>query len=345
MIEEIKDISLLKDLFDKYKDNYDPIINDYTKIYAYKIDNKYVSFIVAQILYENAEIIDVFTLEEYRRRGIAKELMHKIIDDEQVKNITLEVNINNKNAILMYNSLGFKETTIRKGYYNGEDAFLMLKKKYKYIIFDIGKVLVGSKEGRWYLTPMLLDLTKGIEKEKVIEVLQKYWDLVRADKPIKTLEEEYNMFVEYYSKVLEELNLDTSLSKDIAYDKVYTTNEYFFYDDVKRTIERLKDNYTLLILSDNFPSIYNYLKEYGIYDMFDKIYISSEHGTSKFEDKFFKILINDYNIKKGEALFIDDGVAKIERGFNNGLDVVLLDRENNKESKFNKITSLDELEV
>ena len=129
MIEEIKDISLLKDLFDEYKDNYDPIINDYTKVYAYKIDNKYVSFIVAQILYENAEIIDVFTLEEYRRRGIAKELMHKIIDDEQVKNITLEVNINNKNAILMYNSLGFKETTLRKGYYNGEDALLMLKVK------------------------------------------------------------------------------------------------------------------------------------------------------------------------------------------------------------------------
>lgn len=129
MIEEIKDISLLKDLFNEYKDNYNPIINDYTKIYAYKIDNKYVSFIVAQILYENAEIIDVFTLEDYRRKGIAKELMNKIIDNKEVKNITLEVNINNKNAILMYNSLGFKEATIRKGYYNGEDALLMLKVK------------------------------------------------------------------------------------------------------------------------------------------------------------------------------------------------------------------------
>ena len=29
----------------------------------------------------------------------------------------------------MYNSLGFKEATIRKGYYNGEDALLMLKVK------------------------------------------------------------------------------------------------------------------------------------------------------------------------------------------------------------------------
>ena len=129
MIEEIKDISLLKDLFNEYKDNYDPIINDYTKVYAYKIDNKYVSFIVAQILYENAEIIDIYVTPEYRRKGIAKKLMNTIIDNKDVKNITLEVNINNKNAILLYNSLGFKEATIRKGYYNGEDALLMLKVK------------------------------------------------------------------------------------------------------------------------------------------------------------------------------------------------------------------------
>ena len=129
MIEEIKDISLLNDLFNEYKNNYDPIINDYTKVYAYKIDNKYVSFIVGQILYENAEIIDIYVTPEYRRKGIAKKLMNTIIDNKDVKNITLEVNINNKNAILLYNSLGFKEATIRKGYYNGEDALLMLKVK------------------------------------------------------------------------------------------------------------------------------------------------------------------------------------------------------------------------
>ncbi len=129
MIEEIKDISLLKDLFSEYKDNYSPIINDYTKVYAYKIDDKYVSFIVAQILYDQADIIDIYVTNDYRRRGIAKELMNIIINNKEVKNITLEVNINNKNAILLYNSLGFKEATKRKGYYNGEDALLMLKVK------------------------------------------------------------------------------------------------------------------------------------------------------------------------------------------------------------------------
>ena len=129
MIEEIKDISLLKNIFNEYKKDYNPIINDYTKVYAYKIDNKYVSFIVTQILYEQADIIDIFTLEDYRRQGIAKKLLKEVIDNKQVENITLEVNINNKNAIMLYNSLGFKEATIRKGYYNGEDALLMLMVK------------------------------------------------------------------------------------------------------------------------------------------------------------------------------------------------------------------------
>ena len=126
MIEEIKDIKLLKTIFEEYKENYDPIINDYTKVYAYKVDNKYVSFIVASILYEQAEIIDIFVSEKYRRKGIAKRLINIIQNIKEVEKITLEVNINNKNAILLYNSLGFKEVSKRKGYYNGEDALLML---------------------------------------------------------------------------------------------------------------------------------------------------------------------------------------------------------------------------
>ena len=100
-----------------------------------------------------------------------------------------------------------------------------------------------------------------------------------------------------------------------------------------------------MILSNNYPSILEYLKKYEIIDYFDKIYISSIYETSKQEEKFFDIMINDYNIKEGEALFIDDGISNLELGSKKGLDVVLLDRKNNKESNYKKITSLDELEV
>ena len=58
MIEEIKDIKIIENLFKEYKEKYNPIINDYTFILSYKIDNNYVGFLIYQLLYENAEIIE-----------------------------------------------------------------------------------------------------------------------------------------------------------------------------------------------------------------------------------------------------------------------------------------------
>ena len=127
MIEKIEDIKLIEKLFKKYKEKYNPIINDYTFILAYKLNNDYVGFLIYQLLYENAEIIDIYLEEEYRNKGIAKSLFNKMFDNKNIKKVTLEVKKDNKNAILLYNSLGFKPVSIRKGYYNGIDAFLMLK--------------------------------------------------------------------------------------------------------------------------------------------------------------------------------------------------------------------------
>ena len=127
MIEKIENIKLIENLFNEYKEKYNPIINDYTFILAYKKDDKYVGFLIYQLLYENAEIIDIFVEEKYRNNKIGKALISKMLENKEIKKITLEVKKDNKNAILLYNSLGFKPVSIRKGYYNGIDAYLMLK--------------------------------------------------------------------------------------------------------------------------------------------------------------------------------------------------------------------------
>ena len=127
MIEEIKDIKLIEKLFKEYKEKYNPIINDYTFILSYKENNKYVGFLIYQLVYESAEIIDIFVLDEYRNKGIGKALINKMLDNKKIEKVTLEVKKDNKNAIMLYNSLGFKPVSIRKGYYSGVDAILMLK--------------------------------------------------------------------------------------------------------------------------------------------------------------------------------------------------------------------------
>ncbi|MBO5530787.1 MAG: GNAT family N-acetyltransferase [Bacilli bacterium] len=127
MIEEIKDIKLIENLFKEYKEKYNPIINDYTFILSYKENDKYVGFLIYQLLYEACEIIDIFVLDEYRNKGIGKALINKMLENKQIEKVTLEVKKDNKKAIMLYNSLGFKPVSIRKGYYEGVDAILMLK--------------------------------------------------------------------------------------------------------------------------------------------------------------------------------------------------------------------------
>ena len=216
----------------------------------------------------------------------------------------------------------------------------------KYIIFDFGKVLGYPKSGKWFLTPKFMTILNDskIDIDKAKEVISKNKYLVKDDLPIKTLEEEYNMFINCYSNILNELMLDESLAKEIAYDKVYNNSEYSLYDDVKNVLNKLSKNYKMIMLTNNFPSIIDYLKNEDIYDLFDKVYVSSICETSKNEEKFFDMVINDYNIKESEALFIDDFEDNLDIGIRKKLNVVMLDRENKKDSKYKKISNLVELE-
>ena len=216
----------------------------------------------------------------------------------------------------------------------------------KYIIFDFGKVLGYPKSGKWFLTPKFITILNEskIELEKAKETISNNRYLVKDDLPIKTLKEEYNLFIGFYSNILDELGLDKELAKEIAYDKVYNNSEYSLYDDVKNVLNSLNKNYKLIMLTNNFPSIIDYLKNEDIYDLFDKVYVSSICETSKNEEKFFDMVINDYNIKENEALFIDDFEDNLDIGIRKKLNVVMLDRENKKDSKYKKISNLVELE-
>lgn len=126
MIIKNIDINSINELSKSYKKNYNPNITEFTHMYGYKYD-EIVSFIVFDIIYDRCEIIDIFTVDNYRNKGIASKLINEIIKDFDIINITLEVRIDNKNAINLYEKLGFIRASIRKDYYNGIDGILMIK--------------------------------------------------------------------------------------------------------------------------------------------------------------------------------------------------------------------------
>lgn len=104
--------------------------NQFTCIFTFKEDDKIVAFIIYDLLYERCELIQIEVLEEYRNKKIASKLLTYMIEESKnkgIQNITLEVKVTNETAINLYKKFGFKEVAIRKGYYQGIDAFLMEK--------------------------------------------------------------------------------------------------------------------------------------------------------------------------------------------------------------------------
>lgn len=96
---------------------------DNSFIYAYLIDEKVCGYLMVLDSIDVYEILAIATVEEYRNKGIAQELLEKI----KTKDIFLEVRESNKKAINFYKKNNFKQISIRKGYYSDptEDAIIM----------------------------------------------------------------------------------------------------------------------------------------------------------------------------------------------------------------------------
>ena len=84
-------------------------------------------------VFNEGEIVNVAVSPEYRRRGVAKELLKRLLKESaalNVDNFFLEVRESNEAAITLYKNLGFTEAGIRKNFYEKprENAIFMWKR-------------------------------------------------------------------------------------------------------------------------------------------------------------------------------------------------------------------------
>ena len=99
------------------------IKNDNSFIYIYLIDNQVCGYLMVLDSIDVYEILAIATVEEYRNKGIAQELLDKI----KMKDIFLEVRESNQVAINFYKKNKFNQISIRKNYYSepNENAIIM----------------------------------------------------------------------------------------------------------------------------------------------------------------------------------------------------------------------------
>ena len=223
------------------------------------------------------------------------------------------------------------------------------KEEQKYLILDFGLVLGKPKTGNWFITPNFYEIIgkNKIDLKRLNVLFNKYNENI--SKKIITKEEEYKAFKEFYFNIMNELKIVKNLeevSEKLAEDFVYNEEKYIMYDDVYEFLERESQKYIIILLSDNWPCVYAILKKWGIDRFFTKIYISSEYPALKKDGLLFDYAINEFRIKKNEAIFIDDNPELLEIADKKKLIPVLMDRNNlhNDYSTYKKINDLQNME-
>src|SRR4051812_17076768 len=79
------------------------------------------------------------------------------------------------------------------------------------------------------------------------------------------------------------------------------------HEEMFALVEFLKNKgYTTCVASNTIPEHAVVLREKGLYDKFDKVFLSFEINIRKPDPKFFEYILNDLKLSSDEVIFIDD---------------------------------------
>lgn len=104
--------------------------DDFRRSYVMTLDEEIVGYAFLWIIQDEVHLNNFAIHPDFRRKGLGLKLISFIFDELYNKNFMfLEVRPSNKNAIGLYQKLGFREFRRRNKYYpDGEDAIVMQKK-------------------------------------------------------------------------------------------------------------------------------------------------------------------------------------------------------------------------
>ena len=114
--------------------------------------------------------------------------------------------------------------------------------------------------------------------------------------------------------------------------QVYLGEYFFFFEDGKETLLKLKENYKQYAVTNGTAiAQHKKLANSGLKEIFDDVFISDELGIDKPHKEFFdKVFEKIGNYKKDEAVIIGDSVLNDMQGGNNaGIYTILFDPNGN----------------
>ena len=131
-LEDLNNINL-KDFDDFWTPTVlkDELLSNSSYYITYKYNQDIWGFAGIKFILDETHIMNIVTRKDKRNIGIGSQLLYALIEQakQNTSLITLEVNVQNKTAIHLYEKYGFDKVGKRKKYYdNTYDALIMTKK-------------------------------------------------------------------------------------------------------------------------------------------------------------------------------------------------------------------------
>ena len=201
----------------------------------------------------------------------------------------------------------------------------------KYLFLDFGYVLCYPTTGDWFITPYFNEYIKehNLNRRAISGSVKYFGDIL--DRKVLTLREEVEMYYDFYKGIFDRLEYRVPLNDidTIANDITYSTTKYRLFKDIREELDKLKEIYNLILLTDNWPCGEYLMNHWGLTEYFKNMYISSYYGIKKDKKEFFRIPMDEYNIDPSNILFVDDSNTPLDTAISMGIDSYKMDRYNN----------------
>ena len=112
--------------------NFSDSLNSGYSAWVLEQDNKMIGYALLMLVMDEAHLLNLSIAKPQQKRGLGRYLLEHMLNiakTHKVTNMFLEVRPSNISAIALYESMGFSEMAVRRGYYPAkegrEDAVIM----------------------------------------------------------------------------------------------------------------------------------------------------------------------------------------------------------------------------
>lgn len=171
----------------------------------------------------------------------------------------------------------------------------------KVIAFDFGGVL-GPDADDWSDTFKQIPKLTGLTESALQNLFNLHWPKLKVGKKsMKT-------FWQFVAKESPK-EINPNKLREIYNKSIYVKKE------VLKLIGDLRKKYKVILLANDSDDDYMIkTKKLKLNKVFDKLYYSSQLGTSKPDKEIFEYVLKDQKVSPGEALFIDNQENNIKTG-------------------------------